>query len=94
MIAAMMPRVPAQDLKLMRTLQVGKSWVTAAKLLPATNKLAVTSFSRCMKIYDLQTFELCGQVRRAQGCGHAAAQFPASGQKQAHQDRRHTHAAV
>ena len=46
----------------MKTVNTGKSWVTCAKLLPLTRKLAVSSFSRSMKIYDLQTFEMAGQV--------------------------------
>jgi hypothetical protein len=47
----------------MRTLHVGNSWVTAARMLPTTKKLVVSSFSRYMKIYDMHTYELCGQVR-------------------------------
>ena len=31
-------------------------------MLPFTHKLAVASFARSMKIYDLSTYELCGQV--------------------------------
>ena len=46
----------------MRSINTGKSWVTCAKLLPLTNKLAVSSFNRSMKIFDLQTYEMCGQV--------------------------------
>jgi WD40 repeat protein len=51
------------NLQPMRTIQTGKSWVTCAKVLPTTKKLAVTSFSRSMKIYDLVTFEQCGQIQ-------------------------------
>lgn len=47
----------------MRSIQTGKSWVTCAKVLPTTKKLAVTSTSRSMKIYDLVTFEQCGQIQ-------------------------------
>lgn len=49
-------------MKHMRSINTGKSWVTCAKLLPLTNKLAVSSFNRSMKIFDLQTYEMCGQV--------------------------------
>ncbi len=38
--------------------------MTCAKWLPYTRKLAISSFARSMKIYDLQTFEQCGQVGR------------------------------
>jgi len=51
-----------KDMKLLKSLAVGKSWVTCARLLPLTRKLAVSSFSRAMKIYDLHTYELCGQI--------------------------------
>ena len=51
------------NLQPMRSIQTGKSWVTCAKVLPTTKKLAVTSFSRSMKIYDLVTFEQCGQIQ-------------------------------
>jgi hypothetical protein len=50
-------------MKHLKTINTGKSWVTCAKWLPGTRKLAVSSFARSMKIYDLQTFEQCGQVR-------------------------------
>ena len=46
----------------LRSISTGKSWVTCAKMLPFTHKLAVASFARSMKIYDLSTYELCGQV--------------------------------
>ncbi len=59
-----------KDLKQMRSINTGKSWVTCAKMLPLTYKLAVASFSRSMKIYDLNTYELCGQVRK----GHCDSQ--------------------
>jgi hypothetical protein len=49
-------------MKHLKTINTGKSWVTCAKWLPGTRKLAVSSFARSMKIYDLQTFEQCGQV--------------------------------
>ena len=56
-------------MKHLKTISTGKSWVTCAKMLPFTNKLAVASFSRSMKIYDLNTYELCGQVEGIFGWG-------------------------
>jgi hypothetical protein len=41
---------------------VGNGWVTASRMLPTTRKLAVSSFARAIKIYDVQTFEQCGQI--------------------------------
>lgn len=51
-----------QDMKLLKTINNGTTWATCAKPLPAHKKLAVASFSRAMNIFDLQTYELCGQV--------------------------------
>ena len=50
-------------MNLIKTIGIGKSWVTCSKFLPLTHKLAVASFSRSMKIFDPLTYELCGQVR-------------------------------
>ena len=50
-------------MKHLKTINTGKSWVTCAKMLPFTHKLAVASFSRSMKIYDLNTYELCGAIQ-------------------------------
>ncbi|KAL6759826.1 quinon protein alcohol dehydrogenase-like superfamily [Haematococcus lacustris] len=52
----------AKDMKHVKTVNTGKSWVTCTKWLPGTHKLAVASFARAVKIYDLLTFEQCGQI--------------------------------
>eukprot|EP00798_Chlamydomonas_sp_ICE-L_P018384 gene18384-24854_t len=52
-----------KDMKHLKTLNPGgSSWTTCSKWMPHSHKLAVASFSRCMKIYDMNTYELCGQV--------------------------------
>lgn len=51
-----------KDLKLARTLQSGSSWATCSGYLPLTNKLLIGSFSRTLKIVDLNSWEGCGQV--------------------------------
>lgn len=50
-------------MELLKTINTGKSWVTCSKLLPVTQKLAVASFSRSMKVYDLNTYEMCGVIQ-------------------------------
>jgi|LauGreStaDraftv2_3_1035109.scaffolds.fasta_scaffold125375_2 WD40 repeat protein len=50
-------------MELLKTINTGKSWVTCAKLLPFTQKLAVSSFSRSVKIYDLNTYEMVGEIQ-------------------------------
>lgn len=52
-----------QDMKVLKSIDTGKSWVTCARMLPYTHKLAVASFSRSMKIYDLNTYDLCGSIQ-------------------------------
>mmetsp|Transcript_1517 Transcript_1517/g.3677 ORF Transcript_1517/g.3677 Transcript_1517/m.3677 type:complete len:1120 (-) Transcript_1517:241-3600(-) len=52
----------AKDMKHLKTIENGPNWATCVKMLPTTRRLAVSSFSRSMKIYDLHTYELSGQI--------------------------------
>lgn len=52
-----------KDLKLARTLASGSSWATCSTYMPLTQKLVIGSFSRTLKIVDLNSWEGCGQVR-------------------------------
>ncbi|KAG1663156.1 hypothetical protein FOA52_006053 [Chlamydomonas sp. UWO 241] len=47
----------------LKSVNCGKSWVTDALMLPLTQKLAVCTFARTMKVYDPISFELCGQIQ-------------------------------
>lgn len=44
-------------------------WATCSAFMPLTQKLAVGSFSRSIRIYDLSSYELSGQVRAARSGG-------------------------
>jgi hypothetical protein len=44
-------------------------WATCSAYMPLSQKLAVGSFSRCVAIYDLASYELAGQARRGAGWG-------------------------
>ncbi|MEW5310065.1 MAG: hypothetical protein WDW38_001897 [Sanguina aurantia] len=52
----------AKDLTLVKTLTTGSSWVTCTKLMPLSQTLAVASFSRSLKIFDLASYEQCGLI--------------------------------
>ena len=62
---------PPQDLKLVKTLNSSSKWATCAAMLPLTQKLAVGSFSRAIRIFDLASFELCGMVSGSGAGVHA-----------------------
>lgn len=52
----------AKDLSHIKTIYTGTAFTTCCKLLPLSQKLGVSSFSRALKIYDLQTYEMCGSI--------------------------------
>ncbi len=53
----------AKDLKPVKTLVSGGAWATCSAFMPLSQKLAVGSFSRSIRIFDLASYEVAGQVR-------------------------------
>ena len=68
-----------QDMSHVRTITTGLSSITAAAYLPASQKLAVSGFSKSIKLFDITSYEQSGDLRDTEFAAMALAAWQEPG---------------